>query len=281
VSDRPQGQDWWLAADGKWYPPQPGPPPPPPTEPHSQVTNSPPPYQVRRDLSSGLTTATQVSLYILAGAAFGAAGATANELVRFNAFWETGVSTGSGDQDRAFDFSESGVSEAFGAWSDASNATDVLTVLYLFTAVVLAVLFLVWMNHAYKAAGSLGATGQRWSSLWAVGGWFLPLANLVVPKLVMNEIDRMSSPANGPAPIEQRWVAAQLHTIGRWWWGALITGLLGWNVGLLLSFPPILDLGVSGYRAGFVAETVGFVMLAVSAICGAILIRSIGARLRG
>ena len=283
MSEQSGGPGWWQASDGKWYPPEPGPPPPPPTAPHSQVTNSSPPHQVRRRLSSGLTTTTQVFLYVLAGAAFVAAVAEANELVRFNLFWETGVSTESGDlgEGRAFDFSDSGVSEAFGALSDASDATDAFTVLYLFIAAVLAVLFLVWMNHAYKAAASLGATGQRWSPPWAVGGWFLPLANLVIPKLVMNEIDRMSSPVNGRAPIDQRWVAAPLHTIGRWWWGALIAGLLGWNVGFLLSFPAILDLGVGGYRAGFVAETVGFVMLAGSAICGAILIRRIATRLRG
>lgn len=31
MSDTSQGPGWWLASDGKWYPPQPsGPPPPPP-----------------------------------------------------------------------------------------------------------------------------------------------------------------------------------------------------------------------------------------------------------
>ena len=35
MSDMAQGPDWWLASDGKWYPPnsrfpQPPPPPPPP-----------------------------------------------------------------------------------------------------------------------------------------------------------------------------------------------------------------------------------------------------------
>jgi hypothetical protein len=28
MSDTSQGPDWWLASDGKWYPPQPPPPPP-------------------------------------------------------------------------------------------------------------------------------------------------------------------------------------------------------------------------------------------------------------
>jgi hypothetical protein len=29
VSDTPQGQGWWLASDGRWYPPQDASPPPP------------------------------------------------------------------------------------------------------------------------------------------------------------------------------------------------------------------------------------------------------------
>jgi len=36
MSDQAHGPDWWIASDGKWYPPQPTlppPPPPPPTAP--------------------------------------------------------------------------------------------------------------------------------------------------------------------------------------------------------------------------------------------------------
>src|SRR5688572_30220277 len=35
VSDASQGPGWWMASDGKWYPPQPAaaPPPPPPPPP--------------------------------------------------------------------------------------------------------------------------------------------------------------------------------------------------------------------------------------------------------
>lgn len=34
MSDKPQGDDWWLASDGQWYPPQSrsGPAPPPPQD---------------------------------------------------------------------------------------------------------------------------------------------------------------------------------------------------------------------------------------------------------
>ena len=59
-------------------------------------------------------------------------------------------------------------------------------------AVVVAILAIIWTNQAYKSAMSRGVTGNKWSSGWAVGGWFIPFANYVIPKLVINEIDRMS-----------------------------------------------------------------------------------------
>jgi hypothetical protein len=43
MSDTSQGEGWWLASDGKWYPPEsaqrPTPPPPPYAQPQVQQTN--------------------------------------------------------------------------------------------------------------------------------------------------------------------------------------------------------------------------------------------------
>lgn len=46
MSDTPVGPGWWLASDGKWYPPQaasPAPPPPPPVMPPMGSASVPPP----------------------------------------------------------------------------------------------------------------------------------------------------------------------------------------------------------------------------------------------
>ncbi len=87
---------------------------------------------------------------------------------------------------------------------------------------VTAVVFLVWFNKAYKAVASRGATGTRWSSGWSVGGWFIPFANFVIPKLVMNEIDRISYPANDTPPIGETWKSRPRLTSSDLWWASWI-----------------------------------------------------------
>jgi Domain of unknown function (DUF4328) len=58
-------------------------------------------------------------------------------------------------------------------------------VVFLFTAVV----FLVWLH---RASTNLWNTGHamKWRPGWTVGAWFIPLANLVLPLLVIREVDR-------------------------------------------------------------------------------------------
>ena len=80
------------------------------------------------------------------------------------------------------------------------NALDAETAAFGFLGIgfigyaITGVLFVVWFFQTYRAAASRGATFRTWASGWTIGGWFIPLANFVIPKLVMNEVDRMSNP---------------------------------------------------------------------------------------
>ena len=68
-------------------------------------------------------------------------------------------------------------------------------------------------NAAYRSLNRSGAEGRSWSSGWAVGGWFIPLAALVIPRLVLSEIERISHPDNGPAPIGAGWRRTRQHAV--------------------------------------------------------------------
>jgi hypothetical protein len=52
--------------------------------------------------------------------------------------------------------------------------------------------FVVWLHRARTNLDDPHSPELTWKRGWAVGGWFLPLANFVIPQLVISEIDRES-----------------------------------------------------------------------------------------
>ena len=152
---------------------------------------------------------------------------------------------------------------------DVANAADGLAALALLLAIVVFVLIIIWLNQAFDSAASRGATGTTWSSGWAVGGWFIPLANLVIPKLVFNEVDRMSRPELAPEPIGTTWKGMPRTLVGDMWWVLYVAGTIG------------------GYAAGYITHVNGLILVAaiymvigVGFFLGAATIRQVGMRLR-
>jgi len=66
------------------------------------------------------------------------------------------------------------------------------------TAVVLLLLvfsgtaFIVWLHRARTNLDGPADWELNWKRGWTIGGWFVPLANFVIPQLVVSEIDRVS-----------------------------------------------------------------------------------------
>lgn len=61
--------------------------------------------------------------------------------------------------------------------------------LYAATTLFAGIAFVAWL---YRARVNLDALGvpARWRPGWAIGGWFIPLANLIIPLRVVNEVDK-------------------------------------------------------------------------------------------
>lgn len=89
--------------------------------------------------------------------------------------------------------------------------------IYIATAVV----FLRWIHRAHLNAIGLGATGKRFSPGWAVGWFFIPIANLWKPYQAMKELWQTSSK---PEAWESESVPALL---GGWWVLWLLSNVLG------------------------------------------------------
>jgi uncharacterized membrane protein YgcG len=95
----------------------------------------------------------------------------------------------------------------------------------LVLTIVAGIAFLLWFSRAYRNVIAMGIRNPRYGTRWAVISWFVPFANLVIPKKASNDIDRGSDPemAYGDPNFAERPVSPLLH----WWWAAwLIAGVL-------------------------------------------------------
>jgi hypothetical protein len=91
------------------------------------------------------------------------------------------------------------------------------------------VLFCIWIYRASRNSGALGAYGLRFKPWWAVVAWFIPLANLILPLFVVNEIWRASDPSVGSTDAAAR-SRVPLHPLLGLWWAAWIGGNLITNL---------------------------------------------------
>jgi len=78
------------------------------------------------------------------------------------------------------------------------------------------------MAWLFIAAENLENWGVRlkWGPGWSIGGWFVPVANLVIPVLVVNELAKASASAVSPQSAPRR---TGTGLIAAWW----VTFLLG------------------------------------------------------
>ena len=88
-----------------------------------------------------------------------------------------------------------GSSEADAVDAGVAVTTALHTLLFLATAVV----FIVWQYRHAKNAGLLGRRSGLGAG-WAIGGWFIPLANLVLPAVQIFRSARVSDDRAGRGP---------------------------------------------------------------------------------
>ncbi|MEZ0067689.1 hypothetical protein ABIA32_003704 [Streptacidiphilus sp. MAP12-20] len=103
----------------------------------------------------------------------------------------------------------------------ASGAVGIMSGLALLLNLATGIVFIVWFAKSAKLSGILAPGQQSLSSGWAIGGWFIPLAFLVLPRLVAGGIWRAARPLE-PYPTGQR-PRTYLVT---WWWLTFCVGQL-------------------------------------------------------
>ncbi len=100
---------------------------------------------------------------------------------------------------------------------DADDFVAAASAILVFLTVVTVVLWLIWNFRAAKNNEALGRDLPRWKPGWAIGGWFIPLANFVIPVMVLQDLWRGSSSATPRG--DARWRGNPGSALIGWYWG--------------------------------------------------------------
>ena len=253
MADRPRDNGWWLASDGKWYPAElgPGDVPPEPTSTQRGAT----------DISRPLTVVVAVSLSIasvvLVGAAIAGFG-YASALQKF-----------SGELSDAESDSIASVEVTWAGW----------TGLALLLLIITGVLVMTWTYSASKSFDARGPIGRRWRGGWTIGAWLIPFANLFLPKLVFNEIERISQVPYGHVPIGEEWREYPRSQLGDLWWLLWLGGVIPSQITQILLGDPASDAGRLAILVNISAFT--YALFAGAGVSLVFLIRRIERSSRG
>lgn len=90
----------------------------------------------------------------------------------------------------------------------------------VFFILLTAATWLVWQHSAHKRVAEAGRQGLTITPGWAVGWWFIPLANLAKVPAAMQELWKSSDPRSGP----EEWKSTVSSGLISAWFGIYIAG---------------------------------------------------------
>jgi FtsH-binding integral membrane protein len=131
----------------------------------------------------------------------------------------------------------------------SSTAVDLISVYVQFVA---AVLFIAWMHRARLNSDVITSRHQhRYTNVWVVVGWIVPLANLFIPYAVMQDIWRGSDRTQPMVGLQKR---PQSGLVTAWWITYIGSNVLGVVAGqsALDDVPALYTICAAGFVAAAV-----------------------------
>jgi hypothetical protein len=261
MSDVQQGPGWWMASDGKWYPPQGEQLPPPPPLGFPQYTNPAGNFSQRTEsVSNTLVMWLQVLLYISAG------------VVGISALIIPSA-VSSGEDYMNSSMGSSFESNALNDWMNAEDSYALFFGLYSLVAIPVFILLIIFSFRAYKSTQSLWLGQRKWSRGWTIGGWFIPLANFIIVPKVLIETDRIASAPRNGGQASDGWQGLKANSMLIWWW-------VLYGVGTLMNYGTSYANGENAsfddYKTGMYIAMFGGFIVAVSCVLAALTVRRMG-----
>lgn len=91
------------------------------------------------------------------------------------------------------------------------------------------IVWLVWLHRAHSNLDALGVRDLRFTHGWAVGGFIVPVLNLVRAPQVMSELLRASDPSGGAT----EWKTKPTPQVVVAWWATYLAGFIVRQVSVL------------------------------------------------
>jgi Ca2+/Na+ antiporter len=126
------------------------------------------------------------------------------------------------------------------------------------------VVLIVYLHRAARNTRIWDATPQRWGPGWAIGGWFVPLANLAIPGLLVGETWRRTPEAGNDR-------ARPSNALIWTWWALWVGGVLALRAH---RNPGSLD----ALRAADTTRAVACAALALSCVLLIVIVRRLAGR---
>jgi hypothetical protein len=168
-------------------------------------------------------------------------------------------------------FDTMGTPAAADDYLQATNAKSLAAGLYMMAVLLVGILTIVWL---WRATSNL----ERWANPplrhkpgWAVGSWFIPILNLLIPKLLINDAWRGATMGGtGGRPWKKVRVPLVIHA----WWASWVLGTLLIAIGSQGSETD--DIGAAKVSLGL--SMTGSGILVVAAVLALVAVRMISAR---
>lgn len=160
------------------------------------------------------------------------------------------------------------------AVNDANAFPAAMIILSTLVGLALFVLLVIWLYRAAKNNEALGRQNPRLGPGWAIGGWFIPVANFVIPFIVMDDVWRGADPSIPRG--DPRW--RRTSTLGAIW---------AWLVTAVIFVVPSVIASSTGdvrqdepdkVRRDDILRVIGAVGAILAAVFAIIVIRRIAAR---